>query len=42
MEVIFSLADTITVLVAGEAIATGNPEEIRSNDLVRTAYLGDE
>ena len=42
MEVIFSLADTITVLVSGEAIATGNPDDIRSNDLVRTAYLGDE
>jgi len=42
MEVIFSLADTITVLVSGEAIATGSPDEIRSNDLVRTAYLGDD
>lgn len=42
MEVIFSLADTITVLVAGEVIATGKPDEIRSNELVRVAYLGDD
>ncbi len=42
MEVVFALADTITVLVAGETIASGDPQEIRSNELVRTAYLGED
>jgi len=41
MEAIFALADRITVLVYGEIIATGTVEEIRGNDLVRQAYLGD-
>ncbi len=40
MEVIFSLADRITVLVYGEAVATGTPDEIRANSLVQQAYLG--
>ena len=39
---IFSLADRITVLVYGEILATGSPDEIRSNPEVRSAYLGDE
>ena len=42
MDVVFSLADRITVLVYGENIATGVPDEIRSNDQVRQAYLGEE
>ena len=42
MDVVFSLADRITVLVRGQAIATGTPEEIRNNADVRAAYLGDE
>ena len=41
MDVVFSLADRITVLVYGENIATGTPAEIKDNSLVRTAYLGD-
>ncbi|MET0100789.1 MAG: ABC transporter ATP-binding protein [Sedimenticola sp.] len=40
MDVIFSLADRITVLVYGEPIATGTPDEIRSNRDVQQAYLG--
>jgi len=42
MDVVFSLADRVTVLVYGEAVATGKPEEIRTNPVVRQAYLGGE
>ena len=42
MDAVFALADRITVLVYGQAIATGTPQEIRENEDVRKAYLGDE
>jgi branched-chain amino acid transport system ATP-binding protein len=42
MEAVFALADRITVLVYGRVIASGAPEEIRSNAEVRKAYLGDQ
>lgn len=42
MGVIFGLADRISVLVYGEIIATGKPEEIRGNRAVQEAYLGTE
>jgi branched-chain amino acid transport system ATP-binding protein len=42
MDAVFALADRISVLVYGRVIATGAPEEIRSNAEVRRAYLGDE
>ena len=42
MSVVFDLADRISVLVYGEVIATGAPEEIRANAAVREAYLGKE
>ncbi len=42
MDAVFALADQITVLVYGNAIASGSPDEIRANSEVRTAYLGEE
>ncbi|MDH3594886.1 MAG: ABC transporter ATP-binding protein [Rhodospirillales bacterium] len=42
MDAVFALADRITVLVYGQVIATGAPEEIRANAEVRRAYLGKE
>jgi branched-chain amino acid transport system ATP-binding protein len=40
MEVVFGLADRITVLNYGEILATGTPDEIRSSEAVQKAYLG--
>lgn len=40
MGVVFGLADYISVLVYGEIIATGRPEEVRANAKVQEAYLG--
>jgi branched-chain amino acid transport system ATP-binding protein len=42
MDAVFALADRITVLVRGQAIATGTPEAIRDNADVRDAYLGED
>ncbi len=41
MDVVFNLADRITVLHYGKILATGKPEEIRNNQAVKDAYLGD-
>ena len=40
MEVVFSLADLITVIHYGEVLASGSPEEIRGHPKVKQAYLG--
>ncbi|MET0310862.1 MAG: ABC transporter ATP-binding protein [Burkholderiaceae bacterium] len=42
MQVVFSLSDRVSVLVYGQVIATGTPEEIRANAAVKEAYLGEE
>ena len=41
MDVVFDLADQITVLVAGRVIASGSADEIRNNPLVQTSYFGE-
>jgi branched-chain amino acid transport system ATP-binding protein len=41
MDVVFSLADRITVLHYGQILATGPPAEIRQNQAVKDAYLGE-
>lgn len=40
MEVVFSLADIITVIHYGKVLASGPPEEIRGHPKVKEAYLG--
>jgi branched-chain amino acid transport system ATP-binding protein len=42
MDAVFQLADRITVLVYGRVIASGLPAEIRGNEEVKRAYLGDQ
>jgi branched-chain amino acid transport system ATP-binding protein len=41
MEVVFRLADNITVLHRGRVIADGAPDAVRANSEVRSAYLGE-
>ena len=42
MDAVFALADHLTVMVNGQAIASGTPAAIRSNAEVQAAYLGEE
>ena len=42
MDVVFALADRISVMVYGKVVATGTPEDIRNNEDVRRAYLGED
>lgn len=41
MDVVFSLADRITVLHLGTILASGPPNEIKENKAVKDAYLGE-
>jgi len=40
MDVVFSLADKLTVLHYGQKISEGAPEEVRADPMVREIYLG--
>ena len=40
MEVVFEIADDITVMAQGAMLASGSPEEIAADERVREAYLG--
>jgi branched-chain amino acid transport system ATP-binding protein len=42
MDAVFALADTVTVLAHGRVIASGKPEAIRSDPIVRASYLGED
>lgn len=42
MDVVFSISDRVSVLVYGQVIATGTPNDIRNNAAVKEAYLGEE
>ncbi len=40
LDVVFRLADRVTVLAAGRVIADGEPETVRADPVVQEAYLG--
>ena len=40
MNAVFALADRVAVLVAGQTIACGAPDDVRNDPAVRAAYLG--
>ena len=42
MDVVFRIATRISVLYYGQVLASGLPEEIRNNQKVKDAYLGEE
>jgi branched-chain amino acid transport system ATP-binding protein len=42
MDAVFSIADTVTVLVGGRVLERGSPAGIRASPAVREAYLGEE
>ncbi len=42
VDAVFALADTLTVMVEGRILASGEPAAIRANAGVQAAYLGEE
>jgi branched-chain amino acid transport system ATP-binding protein len=42
MDAVFAVADVITVMADGAVIASGLPEAVRADPVVREAYLGDK
>jgi len=41
MDAVFAVADRITVMVNGQVLESGSPQQIRASPAVRQAYLGD-
>jgi branched-chain amino acid transport system ATP-binding protein len=41
MNLVNNISDRVLALVAGRVLAEGTPDEIRNNDAVKSAYLGD-
>ncbi|MCB2101362.1 MAG: ABC transporter ATP-binding protein [Rhodobacterales bacterium] len=42
MDAVFAVADLLTVMVNGEVLETGTPDQIRASQAVQDAYLGTE
>jgi branched-chain amino acid transport system ATP-binding protein len=42
IDAIFTLADQLTVMVNGQVIASGLPAQVRADESVQTAYLGED
>lgn len=42
MDAVFTLADRLSVMVNGVVIASGTPEQVRSDPTVQAAYLGED
>ncbi|MGI5129545.1 ABC transporter ATP-binding protein [Pseudonocardia sp. CA-107938] len=40
LDLVFALADAVTVLHLGRVLLSGTPDEVRASDAVREAYLG--
>ena len=40
MEIVFRIADYITVMVSGEIFTQGTPAEVAADERVRAVYLG--
>ena len=41
MDVVFAVADTLTVMVNGRVLESGTPEQVRTSRAVQEAYLGE-
>ena len=41
VDIVLERSDTVTVLDFGQVIASGSPDQVRANERVRSAYLGD-
>lgn len=42
MDAVFALADRVSLLVEGRVVATGAPDDVRSDPNARAAYLGED